>query len=327
VVGIVASRLLERFGKSVYLICLAEGVGKGSARGGAGANLAGTLAGAADLLQTYGGHEQAAGFSLTEENIPAFRARLAELLSAQGGVQEGPSLSVDGLLSPALFNYGNIDDLRALEPYGTGNPVPVFALEIAALERVTPVGGGRHVKLTLRIGDMEFPGIFFGVTPLSLGFTEGDTVDVAFRAEINDFQNRKQAQLQLCDMRLAAPAREREAASLALYRRFRASEPLGKAERAALCPDRTCLGAVWRYLKRGAGPVTDQTAALARKISRAAGFPVLTGVLLAALDVFAELGLVLRYQVGDEVTLTPKAGPEKVDLSASEVLGRLTVGE
>jgi single-stranded-DNA-specific exonuclease len=327
VVGIVASRLAERARKPVYLICLEGGLGKGSARSEGGVNLVSALSEASDLLINYGGHDMAAGFSLAGEHIAAFREKIGAYTARQLSDREPLALSVDANVPPSLFTHANVADLQKLEPYGMGHPSPVFALEGVGLEQVTPVGGGRHVKLMLQAQGQIFPGIFFGVDPLALGLCEGDRVDVAFHAEINTFMNKSQVQFQLCDMRLASPARERETESLALYRRFHEGHELDPSERRALRPGRAQTAAAWRYLKRTAGraPLTDQAAALARKITRDAGLPVAAGTLLVILDVFEEFRLVERHQTGGEVTLQAAADPQKVDLETSAVLRQLKI--
>ena len=327
VVGIVASRLAERFPKPVFLICLEENIGKGSARSGGGINLVNALAEASDLLQNYGGHDLAAGFALARENIDMFRARMSDFTARQMTVRTEKILTVDAMVSPSLFTCANVTELQTMEPYGPGHPTPVFVLEDVTLEQVTPVGGGRHVKLALRAQGQPFQGIFFGVDPQMLGCVEDDHVDIAFHAEINTFINRSQVQFQLCDIRLSSPDRDCEAESLALYRRFQANEPLNPSERRALRPDRPQMTAVWRYLLRVSGdtPLTGQAAVLARKIARSAGLPLAVGSFLVVLDVFEEFHLIKRSQIGNQVTLQPVLSPEKADLNTSTTLRTLTL--
>lgn len=325
VVGIVATRLAERFGKPTYLICMDGGHGKGSARSVRGINLVESLAHNSSLLTNYGGHELAAGFALHAEHIDAFREGICHFVAQYSAGEHVSSLSVDCSVPATLFTAANVTALQELEPFGTGNPTPIFALEDVLLEQVTPVGGGRHVKLQFRAGRSLFPGIFFGVDPLTLGFSEGDSVDIAFHADINTFQNKSSVQFQLCDIRLASPARETELTSLALYERFAGGTGLTDAESAVLCPDRPRLAAVWRYVRRVAGqmPLTDRLAPLARKITRESGLALSLGQLLVALDVFEEFHLIERFQVKDEISLEAVLTAPRADLSASAVLAKL----
>lgn len=326
VVGIVASRLSERFKKPTYLICLENGVGKGSARGVSGIDLVATLDQAKHLLSNYGGHELAAGFSLPEDNIAAFKANIFEYLVRLFPHERQSSFTVDCVVPATLFSYANVSALQELEPFGMGNATPVFLLENVTLEQIVPVGGGRHLRLVMRAESMNFQGIFFGVDSLSLGFSEDDQVDIAFHADINQFQNRSHVQLQLCDIRLSEPARTQEAEQAALYERFCRGDALSAPEIASLAPDRAHMTAVWRYLMRTAEntPLTVRLGSLARKVSRMSGLPVSLGRLKIILDVLEEFRLLERYQVGDEVTLNPIANAPKADLSTSLILSRLT---
>ena len=152
VVGIVASRLTERYSCPAFIICLENGKGKGSCRSFGGFNLFGALDQCADLLEGYGGHEMAAGFTILEENIPLLAARLKALVSAYtGGRPMETAIDVDAEIdSCAQLTCPQVEALSALEPFGTGNPKPVFLLRSAAVLSCCDVGGGRHLKMKLR---------------------------------------------------------------------------------------------------------------------------------------------------------------------------------
>ncbi|MCL2748252.1 MAG: DHH family phosphoesterase, partial [Oscillospiraceae bacterium] len=332
VIGIVASRLVERFDAPVFLICLDKGKGRGSARSARGVRLVDALTQCADLLGNYGGHDMAAGFTIMPDDIELFRQRVRDYIDRHMAPREEQTLCVDAAVPPALFTHRRVTSLQSMEPFGPGNPQPVFMLEGVTLTKAAPVGGGRHMRLSFLAEGMAFAGIFFGVDAISLGLVEGDCVDIAFSPEINTFANRSRVQFNLCDMRLSSPARELEAESLTLYRRFRAGDgDLSPAERRALSPSRSHLGAVWRYCARMAVPhhltghVTGHVGALSRKISREAGFPLAPGQLRAALDIFAELGLLGQTVDGETVTIEPVAEPDKVDLEDSETYRNLRV--
>ena len=150
VVGIVASRLAEQCACPVFMICLqADGKGKGSCRSYGGFNLFCALERCADLLEGYGGHALAAGFSIKEENIPAFRARMQQLVrSDTGGEEMVSTLQIDGEIeNTALLTVEQVEALSMLEPYGAGNPKPVFSLSGVTVTCMSDVGGGRHLKM------------------------------------------------------------------------------------------------------------------------------------------------------------------------------------
>ena len=199
VVGIVASRLTERYGCPAFMICLDHGMGKGSCRSWGGVNLFERLAECSDLLEGFGGHELAAGFTISEENIDAFRARMNRYVrSASGGERAVSCLDVDAPIScPGEVTLAEVEQLDQLEPYGAGNPRPVFALLGATVDVLQPVGQGKHLKLRLSKGTCRFDAIFFSMTEETCGVAAGMRVDAAFYLQANTFRGNTTLQLQL----------------------------------------------------------------------------------------------------------------------------------
>ncbi|MFR3920862.1 MAG: DHHA1 domain-containing protein [Dysosmobacter welbionis] len=181
-VGIVASRLSEKYACPSFMIHLKDGVGKGSCRSYGGFNLFSALESCADLLEGFGGHELAAGFTISEENIDAFRARMNRYVrSASGGERAVSCLDVDAPIScPGEVTLAEVEQLDQLEPYGAGNPRPVFALLGATVDVLQPVGQGKHLKLRLSKGTCRFDAIFFSMTEETCGVAAGMRVDAAF---------------------------------------------------------------------------------------------------------------------------------------------------
>ena len=129
VVGIVASRLTERYGCPAFMICLDHGMGKGSCRSWGGVNLFERLAECSDLLEGFGGHALAAGFTVREENIPLLSRRLREGLERALGAGASPAaLEADAEVEARELTVEAVADLDRLEPCGTGNPRPVLVL-------------------------------------------------------------------------------------------------------------------------------------------------------------------------------------------------------
>ena len=212
VVGIVASRLSEKFSCPSFMIHLAGGMGKGSCRSYGGFNLFAALEACSDLLVGFGGHELAAGFTIKEENIPAFRKRINQYVRTHCG-DSAPvsSLEIDAALTrPSLITLQEVEELSRLEPYGAGNNRPVFCLRGARLESMQSVGQNKHLKLRLQKGHTSFDGIFFSVTPAECGLTVGERVDAAFYLQINEFRGSRSLQLQLVDLRSAHDPGARE---------------------------------------------------------------------------------------------------------------------
>ena len=323
VVGIVASRLAEKYACPAFMICLQDGKGKGSCRSYAGFNLFAALERCAPLLEGFGGHELAAGFTIREENIPAFADAMNEYVrSVTGGEEMVSVLDVDGVVEdPDLLTLENVEGLDLLEPCGSGNPRPVFALTGCTVTSLSEVGGGRHLKLKLAAGGRTLDAIFFSATAAGAGVAAGDRLDPAFTPQVNEYRGWRNVQLQLCDLR---PARTRAQAEQALYERFRRGETLTPREAAALLPSREEFVALWRYLEGHARPAMEETAhRLARAVARSAGRRETVMRTLVCLEVFDERGLIRLERVTDHlrIGLTPVEG--KVDLEQSAILRRL----
>ena len=213
VVGIVASRLTEHYACPVFMICIQEdGKGKGSCRSYGNVNLFSALEQCADLLEGYGGHALAAGFSIREENIDAFRTRMEEAVRADTGGEEMVStLQVDGEIeSTGVLTVEEVEALSLLEPYGSGNAKPVFSLSGVTVTCMSDVGGGRHLKMRASRDGRTVDMIFFSVTRAQSGLAVGDRADVAFYPQINEYRGSRTVQLHLVDLRPSLTARERE---------------------------------------------------------------------------------------------------------------------
>ena len=327
VVGIVASRLSEKFSCPSFMIHINEGMGKGSCRSWGGFNLFAALESCADLLEGFGGHELAAGFTIREENIPEFRTRMNRYVRASmDGELPVPSLDVDTpVLNPALVTLSEVEHLSMLEPYGSGNPRPVFALLGATVDAVQSVGQGKHLKLRLSKGTVRFDGIFFSATAEECGVAVGSRVDAAFYLQTNTFRNQTSLQLQLVDIRPSLTASRHEAEALELCRRCCDGGALTAQEATRLRTSREQFGACWMLLERRlrTGKLETEELPLLRSLAAAAGGGESFLRTALALEVFAERGLMTLERTDGRIKLclTPLQG--KVDLFACPHLRRL----
>ena len=322
VVGIVASRLAERFSVPAFMICLGEdGRGKGSCRSCGDLNLFHALEQCEDLLEGFGGHELAAGFTIAEENIPDFRAKMQRLSAIWRREHQSVStLSVDAVLEDAgLLTLENVADLQRLEPFGTGNPQPIFVLTGVTVSSITPVGKGRHTRLKVARDGCSFDAILFSFPAESTGLQPGCRADLAFYPQINQFRGNCTVQLTLADLRCAPSLSQLDRM---LYQRWKQGESFQGRELEMLLPQRQDFVAVWRYLSAHAASnlFRESPARLARNISRSAGQRESYTRTMICLEVFQERGL-LRFTSGPnlvQIQLQPVSG--KVDLEASEIL-------
>ena len=322
VVGIVASRIAEEFCCPAFLICLDGEHGKASSRSYGGFNLFGALTTLSDLLESYGGHELAAGFTISRSRIPEFRKAICALAAEHyRGEMPGTVLDADCQVPPELLTLSNVESLQALEPCGNGCPKPVLVMEKLRVERIGQVGGGRHMRLRLRGGQYGFNAIYFSANAQTASITQGDLVDVAFTPQVNDYRGERSVQMNVIDIRPScnAPC----SANMEEYRALCGGALNARiAER--LLPDRARLGVVWRYLAANARPELQEIpVCLCRKIVRWSGLGMDLGMLLACLDVFEDVQLVRTKRTPKYITVTLVPRRDKADLMASATMQRL----
>ena len=218
VIGIVASRLTEKFGVPSVLISF-EGatpdengniIGKGSVRSVKGINIVEALASCSDLLSKFGGHALAAGLSVDEKNVDELRRRLNEYIkNADKETERSMMLDVEAEISEKNVTEATAEAISLLEPYGAGNPVPLFVLRGAKITELTVLSGGKHTKMMLRKNDHEMYAVIFGNNLSNEGFIVGDEVDVVCSIDINEFRGNKNVQLIIRDIDRSAPDKAR----------------------------------------------------------------------------------------------------------------------
>ncbi|MBQ5591836.1 MAG: single-stranded-DNA-specific exonuclease RecJ [Clostridia bacterium] len=185
VIGIVASRLVEKYGKPTVVITSNDGTAKGSGRSIDGFSLYDALCACADVLDHYGGHTLAAGLGLPTDKIDDFR----EAINAYADKTEipDPVQSIDFKINPSFVNIELLDVIEILEPFGAGNPQPVFGLYNMTITEITAIGAGKHLRLTLSRGDASLSAVLFRMTQLEFPYNVGDMVDVAATFDSNEY--------------------------------------------------------------------------------------------------------------------------------------------
>ena len=320
VVGIVASRMAEEFCCPTFLICLDGEHGKASSRSYGGFNLFTSLSALSDLLESYGGHELAAGFTISRSNIRRFREDVCALAGAYyAGSGPRTVLDADCQVSPELMTVRNVDALSILEPCGNGCPKPVFAMEKLTVERITMVGGGRHMRLRLRSGHTVLNAIYFSASPESASIAQGELVDVAFNAQINDFRGERTVQMNVLDIRPSCCAE----CSPELYGYSALHSGGTQFSADQLLPDRAMLADVWRYLAASGSRIQENPICLCRKIVRRSGRPLSLGRMLTCLDIFADVGLLRHQRLHKYIIIELNQTSGKADLNQSATMQTL----
>ena len=326
VVGIVASRLAEEYSCPTFLICMDGDKGKASSRSYGGFNLFSALEELSPLLESYGGHELAAGFTIARENIDAFREEMGRL--CREFISSGRSrtaLEIDCEVAPELLTIKNVDALDELEPSGAGCPRPVFYMSRVRVDQLSAVGGGKHLRLRVSKHGKNFGGIFFSTTAVGASVAEGDLVDIAFQPQINEFRGSRSVQLNLVDIRQDFSFRQMAEQDLELYDSLTSHAPVEESRLEEALPRRQEFVALWKYLTANAkdDKLEECPQCLARKSARSANLPCSVLRTLICLDVFEELGLLSAVHHSKALQIRLTDNGRKVDLESSAILRRL----
>lgn len=315
VIGIVASRVTERCGKPCMIISRGETEAKGSGRSIEGFSLFEAICACGDLLIKFGGHPMAAGITLKPENIEAFRKRINRYAAEHFPQMPTQTVTLDCKLNPAALSVSMAQSLTQLEPFGNGNPQPVFGLFNMELSNVTPVGGGGHLRLTLEKNGAVITAMRFNTKPEELPYHIGDKIDLAVQLEAREFRGQPSLTVIVRDMKFAAFNTEKNIASLASFEKWQRGEVLSVEDKNRLYPDRACLAAIYRALRTVNGKETDQV----RFVSQF-GKDMTLGLFKTALLVFEERGLVHSEIADDTFTATLIETSGKTDITRSPVL-------
>ena len=213
VIGIVSSRITEKYSRPSILVSFEgndedidhlDNVGKGSGRSIKGMNLVDALCYCSEHLVKFGGHELAAGLSVTREQLPLFIEKINEF--ARANLSEAdmvPVIEADCEIDFSDASLALADSLQLLEPYGVGNPVPQFIMRNVSVSEVSGVSDNKHTRLTLSDGRTSLSAMYFSNSPADLGIFAGDKVDILFNIGINEWQDRKSVQLIIRDIKVA----------------------------------------------------------------------------------------------------------------------------
>ncbi len=204
VVGLAAGRLAEEFYRPVLVMGQEDAMCRGSARSVPGFNIVEALQACADLLEKYGGHAAAAGFTVAASNLPAFEARLQALANER--ISDDmliPHLDIDTEARFSEINWESYEALEAMAPFGIDNPQPLLCSREVRVLEARPVGGdGQHLKLRLQQGGDMFNGISFGNGMLGAQLERGRVIDVAYVPEVNVWRNQRSLELRVVDIQL-----------------------------------------------------------------------------------------------------------------------------
>lgn len=316
VIGIVASKIVEKYHLPCILVCFDGDRAKGSARSIKDVSMFELLTQSSRHLEKFGGHEMAAGLTLARKDFDGFVRDITAIANEK---------ITDDMMIPVVeseceipfseISLDTVHELQRLEPFGTGNPTPNFAFGNVVISDIIAVGAGMHLKLTFSYSGQDFSAMLFGTTLQDFDFATGDTVDIVFSMSENFFNNRYSLNMSLKRMRLCEETEKKEADEENLYNRFISGE-----KEDGIVLTRKEFTAVYRHLHRNyvnARQTRYMPHALARGFARKGleGFGFCK--LMLCLNILSELGII-EYAYNESVNITFRDTQNKKNLADSK---------
>lgn len=318
VIGIVASRVKEIYGKPTIIVSRDGENARASGRSVEGFPLIDAVKACADILTHYGGHPMAVGLSLKSADIELFRKRINHYAST---VEKMPfdKLKIDCKLNPSGLSVDIVEDLAMLSPYGAGNPTPVFGFYNMTIASIIPLSNNKHIKLSLVRDGAAVTALQFFTSTESFPYSQGDVVDIAATLEVSEYMGTKSVSVYIKDIKFHADDSEKMLESRRLFEELCTGGRLTRAQLSEIYPSREDFALLYRFLRSGgayAFPVETLVHRLGEKLS--------LGKILVILEAMRELGLI-TYSSGmreDSIIVNRVSG--KVSLESASIIKSFT---
>lgn len=315
VIGIVAARLLEKYGKPVLMISVENGEARGSARGIDGFSIYKLLDRCSRVLTKFGGHPKAGGFSLPADRVEDFRQMVYAFCRECYPKMPEYTVSADMEITGDRLTEEALNSLSQLEPCGEGNQRPVFLLRNCTVESKRALKDGRYTSFELRSGGVKLKALCFGIPFAKFHPEQGSMVDIIAAAELNEFRGVKSVTLKVQEIRPSGFREDRFFAAQRTYEEISRGEGCDSRLAPRVIPDRNALMAVYDLLRKYGGAMS------AEELCIYGGSDLNYCMLRIALDTFASAGMAEQSADADTVRLVPVT--HKTDLMASGFLADL----
>lgn len=204
VIGIVSSKITEKFNKPSILLCFEDNIAKGSGRSVPGFDLYKAISSTKEYLLGFGGHTMACGLSLAVENFEKFKKEITKYIDENLDISKlEKEIYIDENLTIDDLDIEKIKELKSLEPFGEENPEPIIMYENVEINGIRTLSENRHLKLSLKKNDKIIDAIGFNLGELAEKYKIGDTIDIVGNIEINSFNGKDLIQIRLIDIRKA----------------------------------------------------------------------------------------------------------------------------
>ena len=314
VVGIVAAKLTEHYGRPSVVISVMDGEGKGSCRSVEGFSIYDAILSCSDCLTHFGGHPFAAGIGVDEDKIAEFRRRINEYAADK----ELPFATqrIDCKLNMSQINLGVVSSLSELEPFGTDNPQPFIGLFGVKIEDITPISEGKHTRVLVSKDGARNGIMFFNQPEKKFPYEPGDIVDIAVNLEKNVYNGDTRVSFTARGIRPAETDEEKVLACLSLYNKFSRNEAITPQQAQLLTPDRDTQVEVFRSIKQK--PLKDNYSE--QLCIRLKDDGTKMAKYMVTVDMMVEMGVLA---IDENNRVYAPANPQKVDLQQSSVMKKL----
>ncbi|MCH5304551.1 MAG: single-stranded-DNA-specific exonuclease RecJ, partial [Ruminococcus sp.] len=318
VIGIVSSRLRDIYGKPCIILSEVDGICKGSGRSVEGFDLWEAVFACEDIVDHFGGHKMAVGLGIEYEKIDEFRRKINEY-AAKKGEMPYDTLDIDCKLNPAYLDVELAKSLSYLEPFGVGNPVPVFQLSKLKIASITPLSNNKHIRINLTSGNTHIQAIKFSCPSYDFQYKIGDIVDLAVNLDVNVYRNTESLSVKIKDIKYSDVENVDYIHSLRVFEYFCSGESVGKEDLNSIIPDRNDFALVYRYLKQQKNLTNLSLDVIVHGLSNKVSY----GKLKVILEAMNELKLIALYEDMYKIEIKMLDVASKVNLEDASIIKSL----
>lgn len=318
VVGIVASRIKEIYGKPTIIISRIGDEAKASGRSVEGFPLCDAVFACADVLTHYGGHPMAVGLSLESKNIELFRKRINEF-AYNFGKMPYDSVKIDCKINPAYISTDLVSEMSYLEPFGAGNPTPQIGLYNMTLKNIISLSNNKHLKLSLTRNGTNITAMKFNTSLEEFPFVIGDVLDLAVTLSINEYNGNRSVSVYVNEIKSSSDDNERQLESLRLFEDFCTGNRISKEQARSILPSRDDFALLYRFLRQNGG-YSFPVETLVHKLSNKLDY----GKIRVIIEAMNELRLIEIIEGTNSCKINLLNVKNKVDIGSAKIIKALS---